>query len=416
MVGYLQSRGRARRHDSTYIVMIPEGSTDDQLRYITMRDSEQHLKSMYQLRHTAQNDQVEEAEEPDDPIDLAARDRYEIPSTGAVLTFGSAISLLNNLCALVPRDKYTAVLRPKYSGDFMSTVELPSALPIPREHLLYSGAVRSTKREAKAAAAFVACKALHQLRVFDDYLLPARKTTGAVIEDADGRSIPEVGHVSEMMDVLVSDPWTAWRLPEDGNTINVDAWVHPIFLGAEESAKLGLVTASPLGVSTQVPCGLGHIHLSAPIPLRWSSGDELKLLDEYTTLGIRWCISSKSIKSSLTCFFVPLCPDCQPDFETIREAVRSPTCTRIVDLTHEHEDHLLLQNRLEYGRPLLFRRLRDDLTPLSQPSTPDGKFSTYVELFESLYARSKRPVVIPREGPMLLVCPVNYLISSILTC
>jgi endoribonuclease Dicer len=417
MVGYLQSRGRARRHDSTYIVMIPEGSYEDRLRYATMRDSEPGLRSLYQRRHTTKQPQTEEAEEPDDPADLTARARYEIPSTGAVLTFGSAISLLNNLCALVPRDKYTAVLQPRYTGDFMSTVELPSALPIPRERLTYRGAIRRTKREAKAAAAFVACKVLHQLGVFDDYLLPARKTTGAIIQDADGRNIPEVGHVSEMMEVLVCDPWTAWHLPSEENTMSPDAWVHSILLGDAMEAQMGLITASPLGFPSQLSCELGHVQLSAPVQLRWPSGDELKLLDEYTTLGIRWCNTSRLIKTPLTCFLVPLDSDGQPDFEAMREAVRSPTRRNSAEITHEHEGHLLLQNKFGFGRPLLLRRLRDDLTPLSRPSpldgpVTDGEFDTYVELLESIYGRGKRPVFIPWEGSMLLVRSSPKLFAS----
>ena len=405
MVGYLQSRGRARRFDSTYIVMIPEGSYGDHMRYHAMRESEPEIKRLYQLPRSSETIQMD-TEEPDDPMDLAARQRYLIGSTGAVLTFGSAISLLSNLCALIPRDKYTQVLQPQYTGDFQMDVTLPSALPIPRDSLVHYGAVRRTKREAKAAAAFAACKALHELKVFDDYLLPARRTSGADIEDADGRPIPEIGLVSEMMDVLVFDPWSPWQCPGSGKVIGFHAWVYPLLFMDQAEAKVGLVAANDLGRLPPLTCRNLYIQFGTPTQISFRSESELKLLQDYTTLGIQWYNTSKRVKNPLACLLALLTSEGGLDFESMQDAIECPT--RPSGITHEGEGHLILRCQLEYGRPLLLRRLREDLTPLSYPISsnelaPIGEYTTYAELYERQNNHRKRPLEIPKDGALLQV-------------
>lgn len=385
--------------------MIPEGSREDHIRYHAMRNSEPEIKRLYQLPRVL--DTVMEPEEPDDAMDLAARQRYLIGSTGAVLTFGSAISLLSNLCAMIPRDKYTQVLQPQYFGNFQMTVVLPSALPIPRDCLEHYGGARRTKREAKAAAAFAACKALHKLKVFDDYLLPARKTSGADIEDADGRPIPEVGVVSEMMDVLVCDPWSPWQYPSSENVKSCHAWVYPLLFMDQTEAKLGLVTANDLGLLSPLTCRNIYIQFGTPVQISFRSESELQLLQEYTTLGIQWCNTSKRVKNPLACLLGPLNSDGGLDFESMQDATEHPT--RSNNFMQEDEGHIILRCQLEYGRPLLLRRLREDLTPLSRPVSsnelaPIGEDNTtYAEIYERQNNHRKRPLEIPKDGMLLQV-------------
>lgn len=405
MVGYLQSRGRARRFDSTYIVMIPEGSSVEHMRYNSMRESEPEIKRLYQVPRSSEESQMG-VEEPDDAIDLAARQRYQISSTGALLTFGSAISLLSNLCALISRDKYTQVLQPQYTGDYQMTVVLPSALPIPRDRLIHYGSIRRTKREAKAAAAFVACKALHELKVFDDYLLPARKTSGANIEDADGRPIPEVGLVNEMMDVDVCDPWSPWHCPGSGEVLISHAWVYPLLFVGQADAQIGLITANYLGLFPPLTCAKECIQFGTPKQIYFRSECELQLLQEYTTLGINWYNTSKRIKSPLGCFLALINLDRNLDVESMQEAIQNPT--RRNGISPEDEGHLIIRCHLEYGRPLLLRRLREDLTPLSRPIpseelAPVGEFATYAEFYERQNKHRSRPQDIPKDGALLQV-------------
>ncbi|KAF8520186.1 hypothetical protein BU17DRAFT_46941 [Hysterangium stoloniferum] len=399
MVGYLQSRGRARRFDSTYIVMVAEGSSEGQ-RYERMRLDEPLIKQLYQQRHLCHAGAADDQNEIEDPRDIAARLRYAIHSTGAVLTFGSAISLLNNLCALIPRDKYTKVsaLQPVYSGDFQSTVKLPSALPIPRDMLTYSGAYRSTKREAKAAAAFIACKSLHELGVFDDYLLPARKTSGDIVEDADGRLIPEVNSVPSMMDVLVHDPWSVW---DDGRAVISEAISVFVYPMSFPFSTFAIVVGTFLGTLPLVPTGNGNILFAAPRAVSLPKAN-LRLLIEYTAFGIRWCNTSKTIKSLPTCLMAIIDSTGQLDIESMRSIVENPSSLDPANITQEDEGQLLLQSTLEPGRPLLLRCLRNDLNPLSRP--PIGEqFDTFIQHWEHVYKRRNYPVHIPTEGALVMV-------------
>ena len=211
MVGYIQSRGRARHKTATFIVMVQEGHAAHLERYKNFSESEPQLRLVYQHRdehlEPVVEEELEEGEEREDPEDLAERERYVVPSTGAILTYNTAIGLLNHLCSLIPRDRFTPIHLPQYTGEFESTLNLPSSLPLPPERLVYVGPPRRTKKEAKRAVAFLAVKQLHQLSVFDDYLLPARASSGDN-EDADGRSIGDVSRIPDTMEVMVRDPWT----------------------------------------------------------------------------------------------------------------------------------------------------------------------------------------------------------------
>src|SRR5882762_3079630 len=188
MVGYVQSRGRARNKTSTFIIMIQEGSEDAFARYKAFLTTKPELRKVYESRQKRiRTVEEEEVDDTEDPTDLAERERYIVPSTGAVLTYNTSINLLNYLCSLIPHDNYTPTPVPKYAGDFISTLELPVSLPLPNEKLVYTGPEKRSKREAKRAVAFLAVKELHALDVFDDYLLPTSTSKGKVTEDADGR-------------------------------------------------------------------------------------------------------------------------------------------------------------------------------------------------------------------------------------
>ena len=51
------------------------------------------------------------------------------------------------LCSfiIIPHDKYTPPV-PRYSGDFISTLELPVSLPLPNEKPVYTGPEKLSKR------------------------------------------------------------------------------------------------------------------------------------------------------------------------------------------------------------------------------------------------------------------------------
>lgn len=400
MVGYVQSRGRARHQTSTFVIMVQENHAADLARYRAFVESEPELKRVYQRADPViQKSTVEEDDEDDgaDPADLAERERYVVPSTGAILTYNSAISLLNHLCSLIPRDRFTPVHLPKYSGDFQSTLELPLSLPLPSDKLTYVGPMKRSKKEAKRAVAFMAVMQLHRLNVFDDYLLPAKSSSGADTEDADGRPILDVSDVPETMDVMVRDPFV----------IHQKMWLHVITLDGKRTA--GLVTGTQLPLEVMM-CN-GH-EIRVHRAMRVIFDDEQRqreLLQTYTKMGIWWCITGRAIQNPLSVFLVPLREtQSQPDWCAMEHAALfpwgNPDWTII---TEEHHGRLMVVNSKDHGRPLLLRRVRRDLTPMSKPpkGSREGCFPTYRDYVLHLYTRKGIPPEVPEDGPLLEVQP-----------
>ncbi|OJT13423.1 Dicer-like protein 1 [Trametes pubescens] len=393
MVGYVQSRGRARHKTSTFIIMLQEGAQSQAERYLQFSQSEPHLKQVYQERDFALKAIVEEEEDThDDPEDLAERERYVVPSTGAVLTYTSAIGLLNHLCSLIPRDKFTPMHVPTYTGDVIATVHLPSSLPLPADLLVYEGPPRRSKKEAKRAAAFLAVKSLHALNVFDDYLLPTKSARGRENEDSDGVPIGDVAKVPDVLDVRVRDPWV------QGRTL----WLHVVYVDGRPSA--GVVTGTPL---PPVELVASDLFVSTDEPREvvlhprhaWS---QRRAMEDYTRMGLWWCITGRGITLPLTCYLVPIDRDLKIDFEAIDLAVRHLFGSYNWEgVGEEHYGHLMYVNNKEAGHPMILHKLRPDITPSMRP--PEGSresaFPTYRDFWIHKYTRKGFVPIISKTGP-----------------
>lgn len=408
MVGYVQSRGRARRATSTFVVMIQQNNTSQFDNYRSLSESEPHIRKLYQSGTPASlsgpMDSQTEVDDEDNndyvyPTDLAKRERYVVPSTGAILTYNMAIGLLGHLCSLIPCDAFTPAQRPRYSGTFVSTVCLPSVLPLPAEQLVYEGPPKHSKKEAKRAVAFKAVKALHALKIFDDHLLPVHAKSEPEI--AENHLADDIVDVPEMMDVAVLNPWT----------LGPKLWSHPISMDGKSVA--GVVTGTPLPptelVWNDVALALGEAE-----PLHLDLEEECqkrKLLQDYTDLGLWWCVSARPRPTPLSCFLAPLIPQtCQPDFQAMEDLLRHPFGKFDWTGVDEREyGHILVMNSMQHGRPFLLQKIRFDLTPMSKPAT-DGReagFQTYWEYYQWIIRKRKgRPPDIPTEGPLVEVIPI----------
>ncbi|KAF9239687.1 hypothetical protein BU15DRAFT_46430 [Melanogaster broomeanus] len=404
MVGYVQSRGRARTKSSTFVIMVQAGHTAHLDRYKVFQEIEPELKRVYQTRENptrpaspeSPSDSEEGELEEDDPADLAARERYIVPSTGAVLTYGSAIGLINYLCSLIPHDVYTPPATPKYSGDYAAILELPSGLPLPVDRLIYRGPARNSKREAKRAVAFMAVKALHKLDVFDDYLLPSTGSKGKSDYDADGRKLLDVSKIPDIMDVLVQDPWT----------LGPRLRMHVISIDGVDAA--GLVTGTELPALDLTSDG-HTITMRCTDELMFDPEEEwetLRTLEEYTKMGIWFCISGRPITLPLTCFLVPLTEHNCIDFEAVQRVVDEPYGTfDWSGVTEKDYDTMLVMNSNQYGRALILHKIRHDLTALSipPPGTREASCATYQEYFVQRWTRKNRPAFVPTDCPLIEV-------------
>lgn len=409
MVGYIQSRGRARHKTATFIVMVQEGHASHLERYKNFSESEPQLRLVYQTRDelpsSAAEEELEEGEEREDPEDLAERERYVVPTTGAILTYNTAIGLLNHLCSLIPRDRFTPMHLPQYSGDFESTLQLPSSLPLPPKHLLYVGPPRRTKKEAKRAVAFVAVKQLHELSVFDDYLLPARASAGDS-EDADGRPIADVNSIPDTMEVMVRDPWTRGH----------KQWLHIVHMDGHP--KAGLITGSVLP-PVELVCNGTYVHTTEARRVWFDWHDhwrQRRALEDFMRMGLWWSITGRGITLPLTCYLVPITPSLEVDWSAINRAVENPYgCEDWSVINEEHYDHLVVMCHKEHGRPLVLKKIRTDITPMSKP--PEGSresgFESYRDYYINKYTRKGIPPEVPTDGPCIEAQPIPRHTSTI---
>ena len=391
MVGYVQSRGRARHHSSTFVILVEEGDAHQLARYQALKQSEPELRSIYQTRDTAA---IGDPFEDDDPSDSSFGERYVVPTTGAVLSYTSATSLLHRLCALIPRDPFTPPQVPRYIGDFVSTLTLPASLPLPQELLTFTGPEKPTKREAKRAAAFMAVKRLHELNVFDDYLLPSKGSRAKVYEDADGMPVASTKDLPDMLDVLVRDPWV----------FNDRLFLHIIYVDGLPTA--GLLTGSSLPeVEMIIQDAFFTMGAGAPfkiqLPYEW---DKLRMLQDYTRAGLWWCVTHRNISAPLAACIAPLTERLLPDFSAIQNAVDTPFGSHDWNVIDErHYDNLLVMNGKVHGRPLLLRSIRRDLTPMSPPvpGSREASFQTYREYWIQKYTRKGVEPTIPTDCPLI---------------
>jgi endoribonuclease Dicer len=391
MVGYVQSRGRARHHTSTFVVLVEEGNAYQLARYQALKESEPELRLIYQARDTATGG---DSFEDDDAYDSPLGERYVVPTTGAILSYATATSLLNRLCALIPRDTFTPPQVPRYAGDFVSTLTLPASLPLPQELLTFTGPEKPTKREAKRAAAFMAVKRLHELNVFDDYMLPSKGSRARVYEDADGRPVPSTKNLPDMLRALVRDPWV----------LSDKLFLHVVHVDGVPTA--GLLTGSSLPqVEMVIQDTFFTMQAGTPFeiqqPQKW---DKLRMLQDYTRAGVWWCVTHRNISAPITACMFPLTESLLPDFSAIQETVDTPFGSHDWSTIGEwHHDNLLVMNGKVHGRPLLLRSIRRDLTPISPPApgSREASFPTYREYWIQKYTRKGVEPTIPTDCPLI---------------
>ena len=321
---YIQSRGRARHSDSKFVLMLEAGDNLDRTRAIALQNSEPDMKQLYGKKMESR-DQGEPQEEPDDGVPAPKELKYCVESTGATLHASSAISLLNNLCSLIPRDAHTPLPRPRYVMNpnlFVYKVELPASLPVPRDKLKFNGEVATSKKAAKRSAAFEAVLELYKLGVFDDHFLPVNRSRGSVTDDIDGKPPVNVDHLQPILETSVFDIWgDVWR---DGAAV----YIHP--LTVEGRTEMALVLGNSLngcagtiwesnrpitfsmGVATVMAC------------LRGEKARALDVMERYTKFYLGNAVTRRG-KGKSRVFLVPFdAATRQPDFVEMERILSTP--------------------------------------------------------------------------------------------
>ncbi|KAF8428422.1 hypothetical protein L210DRAFT_3764899 [Boletus edulis BED1] len=185
MASWAQSRGRARRKRSTFVLMFEKGIDDA------------HIAQFEQLERDMRPPPV--PSETDDEFEVC---EFKVESTGALLTLQAAVSHLNHFCSVLPNSRHTSLAPlydidppdlpegwheeqqgiPAYQGPFGCTLTLPKVLPL--ELRVYTVERKyPSKRLAYQHVAFQAYLELYKAGLLNDHLLPLTSVVEPKLEE-----------------------------------------------------------------------------------------------------------------------------------------------------------------------------------------------------------------------------------------
>ncbi|KAM3287430.1 endoribonuclease Dicer 1 [Capsicum chacoense] len=210
ILAYIQSRGRARKPGSDYILMVERDNASHEAFLRNARSSEETLRKeaieRTDISHLKDASKLISGEAPRDSV-------YQVESTGAVVSLNSAVGLIHFYCSQLPSDRYS-ILRPEFimerhekSGcppEYSCRLQLPCNAPFDE----LEGPVCSSMRLAQQAVCLDACKKLHQMGAFTDMLLPDKGSgveSEKVEQDEEGDPIPGTSRHREFYPEGVAD-------------------------------------------------------------------------------------------------------------------------------------------------------------------------------------------------------------------
>ncbi|XWS76792.1 hypothetical protein CRYUN_Cryun01aG0208300 [Craigia yunnanensis] len=195
VLAYIQSRGRARKPGSDYILMIERENLSHATFLRNARNSEETLRKeaieRTDLCHLKDTSRLIS-------VDMVPGTVYQVESTGAIVSLNSSVGLIHFYCSQLPSDRFS-ILRPEFimkkhetpggPTEYSCKLQLPCNAPFEK----LEGPICSSMRLAQQAVCLAACKKLHEMAAFTDMLLPD-KGSGEEAEKVDqnneGDSLP----------------------------------------------------------------------------------------------------------------------------------------------------------------------------------------------------------------------------------
>ncbi|XAR62909.1 Ribonuclease III [Bertholletia excelsa] len=180
VLAYIQSRGRARKPGSDYILMVERGNLSHEAFLRNARNSEETLRKeaieRTDLSHLKDTSRLISVNNTPGTV-------YQVESTGAVVSLNSAVGLIHFYCSQLPSDRYS-ILRPEFIMErhekpggpieYSCRLQLPCNAPFEK----LEGPICSSMRLAQQAVCLAACKKLHEMGAFTDMLLPDKGSGG----------------------------------------------------------------------------------------------------------------------------------------------------------------------------------------------------------------------------------------------
>lgn len=210
VLAYIQSRGRARKPGSDYILMVERENLSHAAFLRNARNSEETLRKeaieRTDLSHLKDTSRLLS-------VDVMPGTVYQVETTGAVVSLNSAVGLIHFYCSQLPSDRYS-ILRPEFIMErhekpgcpieYSCRLQLPCNAPFEK----LEGPICSSMRLAQQAVCLAACKKLHEMGAFTDMLLPD-KGSGEEVEKVDqndeGDALPGTARHREFYPEGVAD-------------------------------------------------------------------------------------------------------------------------------------------------------------------------------------------------------------------
>ncbi|CAM8924446.1 unnamed protein product [Rhodiola kirilowii] len=173
---FIQSRGRARKEKSDFLIMVKSGDKNTISRVKNYLECGERMKEE-SLRHASIACKPLE-------IDSYSHLVYRVESTGAIVNLNSCISLIYYYCSRLPSDGYfKPTPRCKIDKNLGTCIlYLPMSCP------LASISVQDDPSIVKKVAYFEACKKLHEMGELTDNLIPKIVMEEAVMQQTGNES------------------------------------------------------------------------------------------------------------------------------------------------------------------------------------------------------------------------------------
>lgn len=172
MLQYVQSRGRARHANSTYLHMLEQGNHEQQYQLRSVFQAEQVMRRFCEALPEDRKLNGNDDGGINERIESSSLDDAD-SATGAGLTGAASLAVLAHFVSTLPTEEERA-LSPMYNvlpdkGQFICEVVLPEASPVPS----MTGATCPRKSLAKQSAALRMCVTLKEFGHLDQNWLPA---------------------------------------------------------------------------------------------------------------------------------------------------------------------------------------------------------------------------------------------------
>lgn len=241
----------------------------------------------------------------------------------AILTYSSAVNLLNEVCQLLQHDEYAPVPRPEFEdvtrlGGFVARVILPAMPALPPANRVFESDLCPNKKEAKRSACFKACHALRAAGVLNEHFMAQRERHIVGIIDADGRALdPSI--VPERVDMICPNPF--------GDMQTSDIWLHKLSFDLLQSSSSTTSAPSSFGFlcgqRLNLPEGLviyDHsqdgkalsVAIKESVKMGWSPEERAKNLERlklFNLLGIQAAVNRRPFEGNLLFFLAVLVKD-----------------------------------------------------------------------------------------------------------